>query len=77
MVFDRVRRILCDQFDINESEIGMETSIGDDLGADSMDSFDLLMAFEEEFDLEIPDEDAEELRLVSDIVTYIENMLDE
>ena len=72
MVIDKVIAILCEQFEVDENEITEETSLVDDLGADSMDSLDITMALEEEFDLEIPDEDAEELKTVGDIVNYIE-----
>ena len=72
MVIDKVIAILCEQFEVDENEITEETSLVDDLGADSMDSLDITMALEEEFDIEIPDEDAEELKTVGDIVNYIE-----
>ena len=72
MVIDKVIAILCEQFDVDESEVNLDTNFRDDLGADSMDSLDITMALEEEFDMEIPDEDAEELKTVRDIVSYIE-----
>ena len=73
MVIEKVIAILCEQFEVDENEITEETSLVDDLGADSMDSLDITMALEEEFDIEIPDEDAEELKTVGDIVNYIES----
>ncbi|MBR2740805.1 MAG: acyl carrier protein [Oscillospiraceae bacterium] len=73
MVIDKVIAILCEQFELDENDITEDTSLVDDLGADSMDSLDITMALEEEFDIEIPDEEAEELRTVRDIVNYIEN----
>lgn len=55
MVFEKVREILCDQLDIEEDQVTMESSITEDLGADSLDVVDLVMSLEEEFDTEIPD----------------------
>lgn len=72
MAFETVKKIIMDQFDVSEEEITMETSVIDDLDADSLDIVDLLMAFEDEFDVKIPDEDVEELKTVGDIVRYIE-----
>ncbi len=73
MVFEKVRAILCDQFDEEEDKITLETSIVDDLNADSLDLVDLMMSLEEEFDLEIPDEEVENIKLVDDLVKYIES----
>ena len=73
MVIDKVIAILCEQFELDENDITEDTSLVDDLGADSMDILDITMALEEEFDIEIPDEEAEELKTVRDIVNYIEN----
>ncbi len=75
MVIDKVIRVLCDLFDVDENEITNDTSLVDDLGADSMDSLEITMALEDEFDIEIPDEDAEELRTVGEIVNYIESRI--
>lgn len=72
MVFDKVKEILCDQLDVEEDAVTMETDIQEDLGADSLDIVDLIMSFEEEFGVEIPDEAAEEIKTVGDIVNYIE-----
>ncbi len=75
MVIDKVIEILCEHFELDENEITEDTSLVDDLGADSMDSLDITMAMEEEFDIEIPDEEAEELKTVGDIVNYIESRI--
>ncbi len=75
MVFEKVREILCDQLDVEEDSVTMNSAIVDDLGADSLDIVDLVMTLEEEFDIEIPDEEAENVKTVGDIVKYIENML--
>ncbi|MEG0912908.1 MAG: acyl carrier protein [Oscillospiraceae bacterium] len=72
MVFEKIRDMLCEQLDIEEDKITMESSIVDDLGADSLDVVDLIMSLEEEFDLEIPDEEIENIKLVGDLVKYIE-----
>ncbi len=72
MVFEKIRDILCDQLDLDEDKVTMESSIVDDLGADSLDVVDLIMSLEEEFDIEIPDEEIENIKLVGDLVKYIE-----
>ncbi|MCI8554044.1 MAG: acyl carrier protein [Clostridiales bacterium] len=72
MVFEKVRTILSNQFDVEEGAITLETNIADDLGADSLDVVDLLMSLEDEFDVEIPDEEAEHIRTVNELVVYIE-----
>ena len=72
MVFEKVKTILCEQLDIEEDTVTMESNIIDDLGADSLDVVDLVMSLEEEFDIEIPDEEVENIKAVGDIVKYIE-----
>lgn len=72
VIFDKVRDIIVDQLDVNENDVTMDASIIDDLGADSLDVVDLIMSFEEEFDVEIPDEEVENIKTVGDIVKYIE-----
>ena len=73
MVFEKICAILCDQLDVEEDKITMDADIVDDLGADSLDVVDLVMSLEEEFDCEIPDEAAETVKTVGDLVRYIEN----
>ncbi|HIT94300.1 MAG TPA: acyl carrier protein [Candidatus Faecivivens stercoripullorum] len=73
MIFDKVKDILVDQLDVEEEKVTMEASIVDDLGADSLDLVDLVMSLEEEFDVEIPDEQVENIKTVGDIVKYIED----
>ena len=73
MIFDKVKDILVDQLDCEEDKVTMEASITDDLGADSLDIVDLVMSLEEEFDVEIPDEQVENIKTVGDIVKYIED----
>lgn len=72
MVFEKVREILMEQLDVEESVVTMEASILEDLGADSLDIVDLVMTLEDEFDMEIPDEEIENIKTVGDIVHYIE-----
>ena len=71
MIFEKIKSLISDQLGIDAEEIKMESSFVDDLGADSLDIVELIMALETEFDLEIPDEDAEKMALVSDVVNYI------
>ena len=70
--FDRVKKVVVDQLDVNEDEVTPTASFVDDLGADSLDQVELIMAFEEEFEIEIPDEDAEKITTVADAVNYID-----
>ncbi|ERI98400.1 acyl carrier protein [Acetanaerobacterium sp. MSJ-12] len=73
MVFEKVKEILCDQLDVEEEKVTMEANIMEDLEADSLDVVDLVMSLEEEFDIEIPDEEVENIKEVGDIVKYIES----
>lgn len=70
-IFDKVKEIIVEQLGVAENTVTMEASFIDDLGADSLDIVELIMALEEEFDLEIPDGDAEKIVSVSDVVDYI------
>ena len=70
-IFDKVKGIIVEQLGVAEAAINMEASFIDDLGADSLDIVELIMALEEEFDMEIPDEDAEKVVTVGDVVEYI------
>jgi len=69
---DKVKQIIVEQLGVEEGEVTMSASFMDDLGADSLDTVELVMAFEETFGLEIPDEDAEKIKTVKDAVEYIE-----
>lgn len=71
-IFDKVKSIIVEQLGVDESEVTMEASFIEDLGADSLDIVELVMALEEEFDLVIPDEDAEKIRTVGEAVKYIQ-----
>ena len=70
--FDKVRDIVVDQLGVEADEVNIDSTFIDDLGADSLDIVELIMAFEEEFGIEIPDEAAEKIKTVQDVVSYIE-----
>ena len=70
---ERVQRIVCEQLGVSEEEVTTKASFIDDLGADSLDTVELVMAFEEEFEIEIPDEEAEKIATVQDAISYIES----
>ena len=70
--FDKVKKIIVEQLGVDESEVTPEASITDDLGADSLDQVELVMAFETEFNIDIPDEEAEKIKTVGDVVKRIE-----
>ena len=70
--FDKVKKIIVEQLGVDESEVTLEASITDDLGADSLDQVELVMAFETEFNIDIPDEEAEKIKTVGDAVTRID-----
>ena len=72
MVLEKVKNILAEQFDVEDYTITEETSLQDDLGADSLDVVDLLMSIEDEFSIEVPDEDVENIKTVGSLVAYIE-----
>lgn len=68
---DRVKDIIVDQLGVNADQVSPEAKFVEDLGADSLDTVELVMAFEEEFDIEVPDEEAEKLQAVQDVISYI------
>lgn len=70
-IFEKVKEITVDQLGVDADSVTLEASFVDDLDADSLDTVELMMALEEEFDIEIPDEDAEKISTVSDAVNYI------
>ena len=72
-IFDKVKSIIVEQLGVADTAVTMEASLIDDLGADSLDIVELIMALEEEFDTEIPDADAEKIVTVGDVVDYIKD----
>ena len=72
MVFEKVKAILSEQFDVEEDSITLDTSVVDDLGADSLDVVDLLMSIEDEFEIEIPDTEIDNIKTVGERVKYME-----
>ena len=75
-IFEKVKGIIVEQLGVAETAVTMEASFIDDLGADSLDIVELIMALEEEFDTEIPDSDAEKVVTVGDVVDYIKDHLE-
>ena len=73
MVFEKIKSLLADQLDADAEGITLETNIADDLGADSLDVVELLMAIEDEFKVEIPDEEIENIKTIGDLTDYIQN----
>mgnify|MGYP000967486918 CR=1 FL=1 len=77
MIKDKVFELISTQFNLDESDIDLSTSFKDDLNADSLDLVELVMALEDEFDLEIGDDDAENIKTVGDAINYIKELLGE
>lgn len=73
MVLEKVKAILSEQFDVEEDTITADSTLSDDLGADSLDVVDLLMSIEDEFEVEIPDSEVENIKTVGSLVKYIES----
>ena len=71
-VLEKVKAILAEQFDVEEDKITADTDLQEDLGADSLDVVDLLMSIEDEFEVEVPDEEIENIKTVGSLVSYIE-----
>jgi acyl carrier protein len=76
MIFDKVKERISDILGVDADDVTMEASFMDDLGADSLDVVELIMALEEEFEIEIPDEEAEKIQTVADVVDYIKEHTD-
>ena len=74
-IFKKMQKLLGAQFDVSEDKITMQTDIAKDLGADSLDVIDILMSVEDEFKIEVPDEDAENVKTVEQMVEYVKNKL--
>ena len=74
-MLDKIKSIVVDQLGVDEDQVTEDASFVDDLGADSLDTVELIMAFEEEFDIEIPDEDAQKIKTVKDVMEYILSLI--
>ena len=72
MTLDKIKGIIAEQLGVDEEEVKLETNLAKDLEADSLDAVEIIKAIEEEFDIEVPDEDAEKFATVNDIVSYVE-----
>lgn len=73
MVFEKIKEILAEQLDADAEDMTMDTNIAKDLGADSLDVVELLMSIEDEFEVEIPDEEIENIKTIGELASYIEN----
>lgn len=73
MVFEKIKKMLAEQLDVEEETLTAETDIARDLGADSLDVVELLMSIEDEFEVEIPDEEIENIKTIGDLTDYIQN----
>ena len=74
---EKVKNLVVTQLGVDEGKVTIDSSFIDDLGADSLDTVELVMAFEEEFDMEIPDEDAQKMRTISDVIAYLKDKVEE
>ena len=72
-MFEKIQEIIVEQLNVDASEVTMEANFKDDLGADSLDLFELVMALEEEYDVEIPSDDLAELNTVGDVINYLKD----
>lgn len=75
MTFEKIREIIVEQLGVEESAVTLETSLMKDLEADSLDAVEIIMAIEDEFEIEVPDEEAEKFQSIGDIVKYVEEKL--
>lgn len=75
MVFETIRKLLADQLDIDEEEITMDSTLLEDLGADSIELVDLVMSIEDEYGVEVPDDAADGIRTVGDAVHFVEDLI--
>ncbi|MCQ2546622.1 MAG: acyl carrier protein [Clostridia bacterium] len=75
MVLDKIKEMIVEQLGVSADEIQLDTNLMKDLEADSLDAVEIIMAIEDEYDIEIPDEDAEKFQTISDIVNYVEKAI--
>lgn len=75
MIFEKIKRLIADELGIEEDTIELDSDLSEDLGADSLDAVELIMAIEEEFEIEIDDSSAQKIKTVQDIVDYLEDLV--
>lgn len=75
MVLDKIKELIVEQLGVNPDQVMLETNLMKDLEADSLDAVEIIMAIEDEYDIEIPDDDAEKFQTINDIVTYVEKAI--
>lgn len=73
MVFEKLRVIICDQLEVREDQVTMESNLIEDFDADSLDLVDIVMSIEDEFGIEVPEDDIEDIKIVGDVVKFIED----
>ncbi len=76
MIFEKLKSLIVDQMGVPEAAVTLDASFEEDLGADSLDTFELIMGLEEAFDIEIPEEDLVDMKTVGDVVNYLQRKLD-
>ena len=76
MIFEKLKSLIVDQMGVPDAAVSLDASFDEDLGADSLDSFELIMGLEEAFDIEIPEEDLVDMKTVGDVVNYLQRKLD-
>lgn len=76
MIFEKLKSLIVDQMGVPESSVTLDASFEEDLGADSLDTFELIMGLEEAFDIEMPEEDLVDMKTVGDVVNYLQRKLD-
>ena len=76
MIFEKLKSLIVDQMGVPEASVTLDASFEEDLGADSLDTFELIMGLEEAFDIEIPEEDLVDMKTVGDVVNYLQRKLD-
>lgn len=72
MIFDKIKDIIIEQLQVDEADVNMDTNLMKDLSADSLDAVEIIMAIEDEYGIEVPDEEAEKMQTVGDLVRYVE-----
>jgi acyl carrier protein len=77
MILEKVKKVVADQLSMDVEEVKLESTFSDDLGVDSLEIFEIVMSLEEEFEIEIPNEDIENIKTIGDIVNYVKSKVEE